>query len=109
MSSNKTRFSAYSIAAALALLVTFDRPLAGGRGGPDGVVGYVTAESSTGKTVTAPVRMGPRGYQVLVPKHGWAYCEYKCSYTLRKYYLDFWAYQTDRFIPSDNFVWRRGW
>ncbi|MEE9587717.1 MAG: hypothetical protein V3V97_06830 [Hyphomicrobiaceae bacterium] len=82
---------------------------AGDRNHKDGTVGYVTAESARGETVTAPVRMGPRGYQVLVPKHGWAYCEYKCSYTLRKYYLEFWEYQTDRFIGGGNLVFRRSW
>jgi len=103
------RIGVYFLALSAAFVVVADPAQAGRRGAAGGIVGYVTAEGSTGKTITAPVRMGPRGYQVLVPKHGWAYCEYKCSYTLRKYYLDFWDYQTDRSLPAKNFTWRRYW
>ncbi len=45
--------------------------------------------------VIVPVRHGKFGDQVLVPKHGWADCEYTCEFTVQKNYLDFWENQTD--------------
>lgn len=69
-----------------------------------GVYRYVIAESA-GRRVRAPVRRARYGDQVLVPKHGWAYCEVNCSFTVRKYYLEFWDYQTNHYIGVNRLHW----
>ncbi len=53
--------------------------------------GYVTAHATKGgKIVTAPVRPGRWGDEVLVPGGAWATCEITCEYTLRRLTVDFW-------------------
>jgi hypothetical protein len=52
---------------------------------------HVTAEATVGgRMVTAPVRAGPYGDQVLVPGGSWVDCEVTCEYTLRRLTVDFW-------------------
>lgn len=53
--------------------------------------GYVTAYSTFGqRTVTAPVRPGRWGDEVLIPGGSWVDCEKTCEYTLRRLTVDFW-------------------
>lgn len=50
---------------------------------------YVTVETASGsRRVTAPVRRGPYGDEVLVPDIGWIKCAWNCKYTLQKNVLD---------------------
>ena len=52
---------------------------------------YVTSQATFGgRTVTAPVRSGRRGEQVLIPGGSWVDCEITCEYTLRRLTVDFW-------------------
>ena len=60
----------------------------GGRYGPPR---YVVAESHWGRgTITGPVRRGPHGWQVRLPRGTWIDCVYGCSDTLRRATVDFW-------------------
>jgi hypothetical protein len=54
--------------------------------------GYVTAESRySGKSISAPVRYGPRGRaEVRLPGGTWIECGRSCSDTLRRETIDFW-------------------
>jgi hypothetical protein len=67
------------------------------RRGRDGYV-YVTAESRySGASITAPVRVGPRGrLEVRLPGGTWLECGRSCSDTLRRETVDFWK---DRGYP----------
>lgn len=68
---------------------------------------YITAISQfdVEKGVVVPVRRARHGDQVFVPKHGWAYCEFTCEFTVQKEYLDFWANQEqqDSLTPGHAF------
>jgi hypothetical protein len=53
--------------------------------------GYVVAESRFGHgTVSGPVRLAPRGYEVRLPGGTWIACRRSCSETLRVESVDFW-------------------
>lgn len=52
---------------------------------------YVTAQATYGgRTVTAPIRPGRWGDEVLLPGGSWVDCEITCEYTLRRLTVDFW-------------------
>lgn len=55
---------------------------------------YVVAESRWGHgTVSGPVRRGPNGWQVRMPRGTWIECKRSCSETLRLATVDFWETQ----------------
>jgi hypothetical protein len=61
------------------------------RYGNDEGYGYVTAQATFGgRTVTAPIRPGRWGDEVLIPGGTWVDCEKTCEYTLRRLTVDFW-------------------
>lgn len=52
---------------------------------------YVVAESQWGNgTISGPVRPGPHGWQVRMPRGTWIDCVRSCSDTLRRATIDFW-------------------
>jgi hypothetical protein len=52
---------------------------------------YVVAESRWGNgTISGPIRPGPHGWQVRMPRGTWIDCVRSCSDTLRRATLDFW-------------------
>jgi hypothetical protein len=76
-----------SLAAALMALGTI-AALAEGRRAPPG---YVVAESWWGHgSITAPVRRGPNGWEVRLPRGTWIRCVRSCVQTLRQQTVDFW-------------------
>lgn len=55
---------------------------------------YVVAESRWGHgTVSGPVRRGPNGWEVRMPRGTWLECKRSCSDTLRLATVDFWETQ----------------
>ena len=73
---------------------------------------YVTVETPSGaRRVTAPVRRGPYGDEVLVPDIGWIKCGWNCKYTLQKNVLDparQWG--KDAVEPAPGYLtWRWSW
>ncbi|KAB2910221.1 MAG: hypothetical protein F9K29_25280 [Hyphomicrobiaceae bacterium] len=53
-----------------------------------GVYRYVEVELRGGRRVTAPIRRGPYGDEVLVADVGWIKCGWNCRYTLQKNVFD---------------------
>jgi hypothetical protein len=52
---------------------------------------YVVAESQWGNgTISGPIRPGPNGWQVRLPRGTWIDCVWSCSDTLRRATIDFW-------------------
>ena len=52
---------------------------------------YVVAESQWGHgSIRAPIRRGPNGLQVQLPRGTWIDCVRSCSQTLRQQTVDFW-------------------
>jgi hypothetical protein len=52
---------------------------------------YVVAESQFGNgTISGPIRPGPHGWQVRMPRGTWIDCVRSCSDTLRRATIDFW-------------------
>ena len=52
---------------------------------------YVVAESQFGNgRISGPVRPGPHGWQVRMPRGTWIDCVRSCSDTLRRATIDFW-------------------
>jgi hypothetical protein len=65
---------------------------------------YITAEASTGTgVVTAPVRPGRWGEEVQLPGGSWVDCEKTCEYTLRRWTVDFWEWQTNKTLSPGYF------
>jgi hypothetical protein len=55
---------------------------------------YVVAESRWGHgTASGPVRRGPNGWEVRMPRGTWLECKRSCSETLRLATVDFWETQ----------------
>lgn len=71
----------------------------------------VTAESRYGtKTVSGPVRMGPKGRrEVRLPGGTWIECGRSCSETLRRETVDFWESRGGRNDPVDGPGYFRRW
>lgn len=73
------------------LLTALALPAAADRGGPYGDGAHVVAESWWGNgTVSGPVRRGPVGWQVRLPRGTWIDCARSCAQTLRQQTVDFW-------------------
>jgi hypothetical protein len=73
---------------------------------------YVTIKTDSGrKRITAPVRRGPYGDEILVPDIGWIKCGWNCQYTLQKNVLDparQWG--KDAHEPSPGYLtWQWSW
>ena len=64
-----------------------------------GIVGYVTADSFYSvKTITGPVRVGPKGrLEVGLPGGTWIECRMSCRNTLRQETIDFWENRNYRY------------
>jgi hypothetical protein len=55
---------------------------------------YVVAESRWGHgSISGPVRRGPNGWEVRMPRGTWLECKRSCSETLRLATVDFWETQ----------------
>ncbi len=55
---------------------------------------YVVAESRWGHgRISGPVRRGPNGWEVRMPRGTWLECKRSCSETLRLATVDFWETQ----------------
>jgi hypothetical protein len=53
---------------------------------------HITVQSDLhpSKTISAPVRRGPRGDEVRLPGGTWVPCGFNCYFTLRNATIDFW-------------------
>lgn len=61
----------------------------------DAAYHWITVDSIYGApdgVVSAPVRPGPRGFQVRLPGGAWVYCAENCYETLRRETVDFWHF-----------------
>lgn len=98
MRESSSRFAAVGLAAALVLGVAdasvndaaAQKSRDGARRAPD----VVYAESRWGHgSVSGPVRRGPNGWEVRMPRGTWLECKRSCSETLRLATVDFWETQ----------------
>ena len=53
---------------------------------------HITVQSDLypSQTISAPVRRGPRGDEVMLPGGTWVPCGFNCYFTLRNATVDFW-------------------
>ena len=80
-----------SFAALAGVLLPAHDSAAQGRRGYSGGADYVVAESHWGHgSIRAPIRPGPNGMQVQLPRGTWIDCGRSCSQTLRQQTVDYW-------------------
>jgi hypothetical protein len=60
--------------------------------GTDPAYPHITVQSDLypSETISAPVRIGPRGDEVRLPGGTWVPCSFNCYFTLRNATIDFW-------------------
>jgi hypothetical protein len=83
-----------------------------GRRGYSGGADYVVAESQWGHgSIRAPIRRGPNGMQVQLPRGTWIDCARSCSQTLRQQTVDYWESNGPQAKDSGPgyFRWSFGW
>ena len=98
MRESSSRFAAAGFVAALVLGVADarlgDAVAQKARDGARKTPAIVVAESRWGHgTVSGPVRRGPNGWEVRMPRGTWLECKRSCSETLRLATVDFWETQ----------------
>ena len=87
-----------AIALAGAMVIGVDATVLGDaaaqRARADRAPAYVVAESRWGHgSISGPVRRGPNGWEVRMPRGTWLECKRSCSETLRLATVDFWETQ----------------